>query len=74
MAEERISSPTGDGWDEHRLLVMNSLGRLEKKVDELTEKVVNLRIQAGVWGAVAGIITALVTALAVAAAMRALGL
>lgn len=73
MSEPNPGTPTGGTWDEHRIHVTSSLARVEDKLEILTEKVVNLRIRAGAWGAVAGLVTALVTALLVGVVMRALG-
>lgn len=73
MSEANPGAPTGESWDEHRIHVVSSLERVERKLEVLTEKVVNLRIQAGTWGAVAGLVTALITAITVAVVMRALG-
>lgn len=59
-----------NGWSEYQREVMSKLDRLENDLEALDEKVTLLRIdvaqlkvKAGMWGAVAGMVPALVTAL-----------
>ena len=53
-----------DGWDEHRKLVLHELERLssyviavDRKVNHLIVDVSALKVQAGIWGAMAGMIS-----------------
>jgi hypothetical protein len=52
-----------NGWSEYEKLVMFRLDQQEKKIDDLTNHVVSLRIRSSLWGAVSGAITGLMAAL-----------
>lgn len=60
----------GNGWSSYEKLVMDKLETLEEEILALEEQVTliridlaQLKVKAGMWGAVAGVIPALVTAL-----------
>jgi hypothetical protein len=64
----------GNGWSAYEKLVMGELAALKTEVAAIDEKltliridVAQLKVKAGIWGAVAGMIPALVTGLAVLA-------
>lgn len=58
-----------EGWSAYEKLVLNKIDALEKDIIALDEKVTLLRIdvaqlkvKAGMWGAIAGMVPALITA------------
>lgn len=58
------------GWSAYEKMVLNRLDELERDIRQLDDKVTLLRIdvaqlkvKAGMWGAVAGMVPALITAL-----------
>ena len=59
--------PDTNGWSRHELLVLSSLSRIEKKVDdqakeisELGAEISMLKVKSGLWGAAAGFLPALI--------------
>jgi hypothetical protein len=63
-------TPPINGWSSYEKMVLNRLDLIERDITALDDKVTMLRIdvaqlkvKAGMWGAVAGCVPALVTAL-----------
>lgn len=53
-------------WDEHRLHVIETLRRLEGKVDTLCVDVTRLKARAAIWGMLAGVVASAAVSVAVA--------
>lgn len=52
---------TGNGWDQYQRLVLNELTKHGDKLEKLSEQMIKhgeelaqLRVKAGIWGAVSG--------------------
>ena len=80
MEEEMNMTDKGNGWHENQNLVLDTLERNTRSIEnlrddmhafrvEVTKDIATLKVKSGMWGAIAGIITAIPIAIAIASLM-----